>query len=103
MWNGVAIDRGELAHELAYTLDGDEYAKSSSDEYAKAAEADADTFAEQQYVSDYAAESGKAYDGTPRKYSEDFAESVRQYVTDKDAFYRNFPHRAAYFTKLIGD
>ena len=103
VWNGVAIDRGQLAHELAYTLDGDEYAKSSSDEYAKAAEADADTFAEQQYVSDYAAESGKAYDGTPRKYSEDFAESVRQYVTDKDAFYRNFPHRAAYFTKLIGD
>ena len=33
--------------------------------------------------------------------SEDFAESIAEYIRDKDAFAKDFPHRAALLSKLI--
>jgi ribosomal protein S18 acetylase RimI-like enzyme len=110
---------GPLAHELAHRLDGDNWSQSSSDKYLRAIKADDKLLASAQgvkslvdaktgkelhyYVNTYAGGSEKAFEGTPRQYSEDFAEAVNGYVSQKESFAKVFPNRTKYLDKLFGN
>jgi len=109
---------GPLAHELAHRLDGDQFSQSSSDKYLRAIKADDKLIAAAQgnkplidaktgkelhyYVDTYAGDSKKAFEGQSRQYSEDFAEAVNGYVSQKESFAKVFPNRTKYLDTLFG-
>jgi hypothetical protein len=98
------LSKGDLVHELAHGIDRGQIL-SSNQEYKDAVLADLNMNANSlihEYVSDYAAESAKAYDKETYKLAEDFAESVRLYVTNKENFAWKYPNRTTYLDKILG-
>jgi SPP1 gp7 family putative phage head morphogenesis protein len=89
--NERPLSLGTLAHELAHTIDNGLSDKLAWKRYAEK---------DGHFVSKYAAEHFKL----TGKYDEDFAESVRLYITDKNNFMKSSPLRADYIKrKVLGE
>lgn len=85
-----------MAHEAAHILDGEKYKITSTDGWKKAVEADINLWKSQggkekwAYVSDYAM----------TNHAEDFAESLREYITNHKWFKESYPNRAKYIREM---
>ena len=99
-----ALSRGLFARELAHSFDvygDDKYHISNSAGYKSAVGQDSIVDPTHDYVDDYARDAGRVLDRTSKKYSEDFAESVRMYVEDKANFFNLYPNRAAFVAGIF--
>jgi hypothetical protein len=88
------IDKGLMAHELAHPLDESLGNISSKMAWSKYAAKDG------KFVSEYAAD---YYKLNGKSFKEDFADSIKAYVTDHDNFVKEFPNRADYIRRKILD
>jgi len=86
-----AIDQGYMAHELAHPLDDSMGKISDKLAWKKYAAKDGN------FVSQYASD----YHQLHNSFKEDFADSIKLYVTDHDNFAKNFPNRADYIKRKI--
>jgi len=106
-----SLSRGDLAHGLAHELDGMNNRFSRGDATTTGRTVGPYPYAivedlkahpnNSEYVSDYAADYESTHFGETSQYSEDFAEAVQLFVTDRDNFTRTYPNRAAYLTKIL--
>jgi len=90
-----------MAHEAAHIIDGLKHKITSTDTWKQAVEADL------KYWADIAKKGGiaKAEWGYPSKYamtnlSEDFAESMSQYINSHTWFKASYPNRAAFIRRM---
>lgn len=88
--------KGYMAHEAAHILDGAKNKITSTAEWQQAVEADIKFWMKNGGKLDWAYVSKYAM----TNHSEDFAESMREYITNHDWFKKSYPNRAAYIRKM---
>lgn len=81
---------GYMAHEAGHILDGVNCANSSSIEWQNAVSADDAKYGFRNYPTTYAGKHSR----------EDFAESIKLFINDKDKFKEEYPNRAAFLRKM---
>jgi hypothetical protein len=88
--------KGYMAHEAAHILDGAKNKITSTAEWQQAVEADIKFWTSNGGKLDWAYVSKYAM----TNHSEDFAESMREYITNHKWFKKSYPNRAAYIRKM---
>ena len=79
-----------MAHEAGHILDGGGNLYSTSDEWKKAVAADDAKYGFRNYPATYAGKHSR----------EDFAESIKLFINDKEKFKEEYPNRAAFLRKM---
>lgn len=100
------VSKDFMAHELSHSLDKN-YSLSNSKKWYQCIMDDKKASENTNFINDgfateYARNFAKRQTST-HIYSEDFADSIKLYVIDKETFKLNFPNKSKYIRELLGE